>query len=184
MAELIVISGPIGAGKSTVANGLGRRFVDSGLSAAVVDLDDVVAMIRAPLELFDWSWERARRIHGQVIAAWLHSGVHAVIAHGPIHTAAEDAALVADIPGLVPRRVRVRAPYDVALERIKDDLTRGVSKDPTFLRSAHERFCELLPSIPACEWDFDTTRISATEITDTLRTALIPRSGTETDRGS
>jgi shikimate kinase len=174
VTQLIVITGPIGAGKSVVANSLADRFAAADLSAVSVDLDDVVAMLRAPLDQLESSWDCARRIHGSLTAAWFRSGVDAVIAHGPFYTAAEIAAVVADLPGSAPRRVMLRVPFDVAFERVKDDPMRGLSKDPRFLRATHDRFCELLPSMPACEWDFDTTKIPVSGIVATLADAMIP----------
>ena len=38
---LVVINGPIAAGKSTVAQALGRRLRQTGHPAAVVDLDEL-----------------------------------------------------------------------------------------------------------------------------------------------
>lgn len=46
MRVLIVLAGPIGAGKSTVADLLGRRLAEAGSTVAVVDLDDVAFMQR------------------------------------------------------------------------------------------------------------------------------------------
>jgi adenylylsulfate kinase-like enzyme len=43
-SKLLVISGPIAAGKSTVAAALATAFRDSGRTAAVVDLDRIYMM--------------------------------------------------------------------------------------------------------------------------------------------
>jgi len=50
------------------------------------------------------------------------------------------------------------ATYEVALNRVTGDSSRGLSKDPAFLRSTYERFLELLPDIEVCEWTFDSTK--------------------------
>jgi len=54
VTQLIVITGPIGAGKSVVANSLADRLAAADLPAVSVDLDDVV--LRAPLDKFESSW--------------------------------------------------------------------------------------------------------------------------------
>jgi shikimate kinase len=176
VAELIVITGPIGAGKSTVARGLADRFRTAGCSAAFPDVDDVIAMLAAPPEEFESSWRHARRVHGALIAAWLRSGVDAVIAHGPFYTADETAALLADVShGQTQRRVMLLAPFEVALARVALEPERKMSKDPAFLRWAHERFNELHDDIPACEWVFDTTLMPVDAIVTALADSLVPR---------
>jgi shikimate kinase len=173
VAKLIVITGPIGAGKSSVAQGLAKRFHSAGRSVACVDLDDVVDTLSAPLEDFETSWRNARRGHGALIGAWLRSGVDAVIAHGPFYTAEETDALLAEVPPTQERSwVMLLVPFEVAFERIKDDSDRFWSKDRDFLRRAHERFNELQREVPQCEWNFDTTHMSAGAIVSALSDAL------------
>ena len=173
LAELIVITGPIGAGKSTVAHGLTERLRQLGRAVAVVDLDDVFEMGSTWYQPSAGSWQRAQAVHGALIAAWLRSGVDAVIAHGPFYTAEDRAALLAELPtGLVQRWVMLLAPFDAALGRVADDPDRNLSRDPGFLRASHERFSELLPDIPRCDWVFDTTSRSAEDIAATLGASL------------
>jgi adenylylsulfate kinase-like enzyme len=89
MTDLVTILGPIGSGKSTLAELLAERVREAGLAVASVDVDDVLAMLSAPLEQFAESWERVRRVHGSLVGAWVRSGIDVVIAHGPIFTPAE-----------------------------------------------------------------------------------------------
>ena len=73
---------------------LAERFREAGRSAAVVDLDEIVAMLHAPLENVEQSWERAREVHGRLVGEWLSSGVDAVIVDGPFYSQSETAALM------------------------------------------------------------------------------------------
>ena len=174
MPTLVVITGPIGAGKSTVAHGLADRYKAVGLSAAVVDVDDVMEALYAPLERYDKSREQLRGVHGALTAAWIRAGVDAVIVHGPFHAAAETSTVMREVPDdVVARRVMLLVPYDVALDRVHDDSARGISKDPSFLRSTHDRFARLLPDIPPCEWVFDTTTTAVADIVSRLAHDLI-----------
>lgn len=169
MAHLVVITGPIASGKSTVADRLAEHVRATGGSAVAVDLDDVVATLRAPASDFEQSWRRARAVHGALVAAWLHAGVDVVIAHGPFAAPEEVAALVDRVPPtVIPRWALLMAPYPVALERVTGDPQRVLSRDPDFLRYTHERFRSLLPDLPACEWTFDTTAMSADDIVQVL----------------
>jgi adenylylsulfate kinase-like enzyme len=46
--KLVILTGPIAAGKNTVANALARRLTDRGGTVVVVDIDDVAAMVATP----------------------------------------------------------------------------------------------------------------------------------------
>jgi len=82
---------------------------------------------------------------------------------------------MADVPAGTPTtRVMLLAPYDVALARVDGDPLRGLSKDPAFLRSTHERFATLRPAIAPCDHTFDTSSLSAAVIADTLAADLVP----------
>jgi len=171
---LVVIIGPIGSGKSTVARLLAAHLVAAGLTVATPDVDDVVVMGDGPPDTFDAMWSRGRRVHGAVVGAWLRSGVDVVIAHGPAYTDEETAALMAEVPAGTPTtRVMLLAPYAVALARVTGDPLRGVSKDPAFLRSTHERFDALRPAIAACDHTFATEHLAADVIAATLAAELV-----------
>jgi thymidylate kinase len=177
MPELVVITGPIGSGKSTVADRLAEYLRSTGRSAVAVDLDDVVGMLRPPLDQLERAWQQARKAHGEIVAAWLRADVDVVIAHGPFYTHEETAALVDPLPQtLSPRWVMLLAPYEVALARVAGDDRRGVSRDPVFLRSTHERFQQLLPRMRPCEWTIDTTAMTPDAIVHTLASELLPGS--------
>jgi len=69
------------------------------------------------------------------------SGADVVIAHGPFCSASETSALLRQVPaGIAVRRVMLLATYEVALERVTGDSSRGLSKDPKSLRTTYERF--------------------------------------------
>ena len=61
METLIVINGPIAAGKSTVAQALGQQLRQTGHPAAVVDLDELYLMMSAKPMGDSHTWHRARR---------------------------------------------------------------------------------------------------------------------------
>ena len=172
--ELVVVTGPIGSGKSSVTKMLADRFSEAGRSVAVVDLDDIVAMLHAPLENVEQSWERARDVHGRLVGEWLSSGVDVVIVDGPFYSQSETAALMQCVPtGIAARRVMLLSTYEIALARVSGDPSRGVSKDPVILRLLYEEFARELPSIDPCEWTFDTAECSVVNVVTTVARVLL-----------
>jgi len=157
VGELVVVTGPIAAGKSTVAAAVGVRMQDAGLSAAVVDLDEIVASLRAPEAHWRRSWDQARRAHAALVGGWLRSGVDVVVADGPFHNRDEVATLLSQVPpDTVTRWCWLDVPFDVARTRTAADPTRGVSRDPAFLQRSHERVASPLAERPPATWTFDT----------------------------
>jgi len=153
----VVVTGPIAAGKSTVAAAVGLMLKDAGFSAAMVDLDEVVASLRAPEAEWRRSWDQARRAHAALIGGWLRSGVDVVLADGPFHDSDENATLLSEVPaGTVTRWCWLDVAYDVARERTLADPTRVLTRDPAFLRRAHERVAGLVAQGAKPTWTFDT----------------------------
>ena len=168
MGTLVVITGPIASGKSTVAAALGARLAEDGKSVAAVDLDDLVTSTTAPLSEFDRIWTRAREVHGSLVAAWLSTGMDAVIAHGPIVTVEDEQLLVRQCPDVTPRRAMLRTPFAVAAERVAADNSRAASQDLAFLRSTYDDFERLTPSLGPSDWDFDTSTTTVEAIVERL----------------
>jgi thymidylate kinase len=170
--QLVVVTGPIASGKSTVAAALGDRLRRAGRPVAVLDLDDVVDTIGGFVGLSPVQFEQAQLVFGRLVAAWLDQGFD-VIAHGPFLSPEEDDALLhAQGDGVVPRRVLIQATYDVALERVSDGPGRIQSRDPVFLRATYDRYEQLRPGLPAAEWVFDTTTTALPVIVEQLVEAL------------
>jgi hypothetical protein len=101
-----------------------------------------------------------------------------VLTHGPFYSRDETDALTARLP---PRtallRVLLLAPFDLALRRVADDPERGLSRDPTFLRAAYDRFFALLPAMDPSDLTFDTSAVSAEVISARIADRLLPRPG-------
>ncbi len=132
---LIVIVGPIAAGKSTLAAEVGHRLRKRGESVAVVGLDSVAEMA---LPTLDWAW--AHEVHGHLVRAWVATPVRTVVAEGP-GTAWELDQLLRCVGGDTGVLTVVLATrYEIALRRALRDPDRGLSKDPDFLRRDHDRF--------------------------------------------
>ena len=175
MRHLTLITGPIGAGKSTVADLLGRRFGASGLATAVVDLDDVVFMQRAP-QIGDIEWGRGRLAHAAIVGAWVEAGIEEVVVHGPICTAEEQTLLRSRVKAEVEFNLALlSAPLDVTIKRVMADQSRppeAGSRIVDFLTSAHARFEGVSGELAHARWRFDTTKMSPDEIAGVIGSDL------------
>lgn len=175
MRHLIAIAGPIGAGKSAVAELLADRASAAGMTASLADLDDVAFAQRANVELAEF-WERAGTAHSALVHGWFEAGVDLVIAHGPFFEACSYGSLFAAAPtDALRHHILLRASFEVALERVVSDPDRGpdaVSADPAFLRSTHERFAELVGSLPKVDLEIETSHLTPAEVADQVFTLL------------
>ena len=174
MADLVMLTGPIAAGKNTVADHLARQFTDSGCTVVVADVDDIADMVGTPGAAAAGLWFAAHEAHGALVGQWMRSTVDVVIAVGPIYSDAEQRAFTRSLPDTAAVRwVVIDAPVSVTLARAQANPNRGLSRDPTFHHAAHRRFRELLPAIPA-ELTFDSSVLSADEIAAAIAETVRP----------
>ena len=163
---LIVISGPIASGKSTVARALARDLGRSGTAVAMIDLDLVYDMLEPDHVRKDDAakWLRARRASAALADAFLLDGVEVVIVEGEFLTPDDRRAFVDALhSGEKPRFVTLRTSFDVALRRVDADPTRTFSRDRAFL-SRHYREAERpLLELASTDLVLDTTSIDADE---------------------
>ena len=155
---LVVISGQIASGKSTLAKALASELRRRGTPAAAVDLDLVYEMldpVRGP-NTNQATWKEARRLAGRIACALLAEGTRVVL-DGEFLTSADRADLLEVLPPDVQLRfVAQRVPYDTALQRARIDPTRGVSRDPEFLRDHYEATAPAVLAAPFSDLALDT----------------------------
>jgi adenylylsulfate kinase-like enzyme len=149
MPTLVTITGPIAAGKNTVASLLAQRWSDEGATVVLADVDAVAAMVAGPGAAEAGLWFAAHEVHGALVARWMLTEVDVVISVGPVYTEAEQAALFGQLPpDARPWRVLIDAPLSATWERASADERRGISRQRDFHVAAHARFRALLPGIP------------------------------------
>lgn len=175
MRHLVTIAGPIGAGKSTVAELLGRRLAATGAATSLADLDEVAFAQRAQLDLPEF-WRRAGVAHSGLVRSWFQAGAEAVIARGPIFESRSYKLLFDAAPDDARQHhVLLRVPFEIAVRRVATDPGRGpssLSQDREFLRATHERFREVEQSLPHVDIEVDTSEMSAADVADRLFTLL------------
>jgi adenylylsulfate kinase-like enzyme len=154
---LIVITGPIASGKSTLATAVAQRLQSLGTRAAVIDLDVVHESVRAGSELTgDAAWDLARRRAASDATRLLPDAV-VVIAEGSFNRPADRATFARNLgPSDEPiHYVTLQVSFDEALRRAQRDPTRGRSRDPDFLMEHFRRHSSGGPA-PAADLLIDT----------------------------
>ncbi|HEX5822896.1 MAG TPA: AAA family ATPase [Candidatus Limnocylindrales bacterium] len=160
---VIVITGPIASGKSTISRELARELERTHDRVAVIDLDVVHdGLVPGGSTSDDATWELARHAAATQANAFLAEGVAVVIAEGSFNTPGDRSAFVERLdPCVAPLVVTLRVSYEEALRRAQGDPTRGVSRDPAFL-GRHFAAHEALTAGPATDIVIDTEAMSAT----------------------
>ena len=137
---VVVITGPIASGKSTLGRAVAVELADRGRDSAVVDLDLVYEMLdpsRRP-KTDGTRWMDARRLAGK-IATGLAARREAVVVEGEFATDEQRADFCEEL--LHDWRVSfvtLTVDFDEAWQRAMADPTREGSKDKDFL-AAHYR---------------------------------------------
>lgn len=172
MPQLVNLTGPLAAGKNTVADKLAELLTASGHSVVVADIDEVAEMVRPPGAARAGLWFAAHEAHGALVGQWMRSNVDYLVTVGPFHTKEERAALTRFLPDNTSMLwVVIDAEVSVTMARALADPTRGLSRDPGFHHRAHSRFRELLPTIPA-DLTFDSVAMDADQIAAAIAEAL------------
>lgn len=142
--RLVMISGPIAAGKSTLAVELCRLLRLEGRSVALTTLDAVAEMALPTLP--DWDW--AHSIHAQLVGAWLATGIDLVVDEGTCNPSEVHQVLAQVSEDVQVFHVVLSADYRASLARAQGDPTRGISRDPAFLRADHDAYSRTLADLP------------------------------------
>lgn len=172
MTHLVVLVGPVGAGKSTVAGRLAQLVRRTGMTAADVDMDDVAFMQCGGDDLHEF-WRRAAVATAGLIRAWFDAGVDVVVTHGPFFESDGFEILrLARPPDVEVHHILLRVTAEVAITRVRNDPGRGISKDPKFVRDSNDRIQRLGHVPPVMNLELDTTRRGPDEIAAEVMGAL------------
>jgi adenylylsulfate kinase-like enzyme len=162
---LLVLTGPIACGKSTLALAVASELERRGEKAAAIDLDLIYEMVdpaRGP-KTNQAKWMQARRL-AACLANALLSEHFGVVVEGEFLTPGQRAEFT-DVLGAdaSPRFVSLRVPFDEALRRARADPTRGVSCNLAFLRDHYAATEEAVRNASASDFAVDTSTIGIGE---------------------
>jgi shikimate kinase len=163
---LLVITGPVGGGKSTVALALAERFRAAGRTTAVIDLDVVYGMARQVAGFGEENvWATARHGAAALADAFFAEGMQVVIVEGEFFTQAELSALRDPLTAPVEHRfVTLVVSLAEALRRVAGDPSRGLSRHPQFLARLHAQFTAALPFLRVASLLVDAEQRSPLEL--------------------
>jgi chloramphenicol 3-O-phosphotransferase len=167
---VLVICGPIASGKSTLARAVAQLFERQGADVTAVDLDLVYEFFeRGAPKASAPTWRRARRTAAGLTDVLLGEDVGVVVVEGDFLTAEErEEYLTALRSAVVPLFVTLKVSVDVALQRVEQDATRRISRDPEFLRRHYEQMREAIRVRPATDFVLDTSLVSVDEAARTI----------------
>jgi shikimate kinase len=146
---LVVITGPVGAGKSTTSQALARALQRHGISTAVIDLDEVYCMARQQADFNDREmWTTARRAAAVLTESFFASGLNTVIVEGGFLSVLEYSELRQHVTSEVNKLFfTVLTSASTALHRAQTDPNPGrvVSRLPEVQTNLYAEFSESLP---------------------------------------
>lgn len=173
--KLIVISGPIAAGKSTLAAAYAQALADAGTACAVIDFDLCVRMVRQPKDDQPRSaWRMARRAAAGLVGGYFADGLSCVVIEGDFWNPGAREEFERYLPdGVDIRYVNLLVRYDTALRRVIAEPSRGVSKDPSFLRSNHDSYAKRLPKLPDADARLDVGDLPVPVLVNALRASTL-----------
>lgn len=165
---LLLIAGPIAAGKSAVSRALADVLRADGHRLALVELDQIADMARPTLP----DWADAHRLFASVTSQWLDAGLDLVIAES-VSSRNELELALGGVPAGTPLlTVVLTCDADTALRRAQADPTRGVSRQEDFLRRIHADWALQLPQIPA-DLVLDTAAAPLAQSVHRIRSAVL-----------
>jgi adenylylsulfate kinase-like enzyme len=159
---VIVITGPIANGKSTVARELARELKRARVLVTVIDLDLLHDMLTTDGPTADdATWALARHAAATLADTFLEEGVTVVVAEGSFNAPDDRAAFARHLDTSVdPIYVTLRVSFEEALRRAQSDPTRGRSRDPAFLLPYFDAVDQALAALPATDVIIDPEQMS------------------------
>jgi shikimate kinase len=175
---LVVLTGPVGIGKSKTANAAARVLRGYGMTTACVDLDQIYCMIRQS-DGFDsqGTWLSARQITAALTEHFFEKIARVVIVEGGFITEAEQRELL-DALQSKPRIeiITLHAPFDTVYVQMADsDPGRVASKVPTILKQLYFEYETALPYLEKSTKLIDVERYDLEQVA--LKVAAVVQGG-------
>lgn len=161
---VVLITGPIGVGKTSVADAIADRLRAAGLPYAMVDLDWIVECYPAPP---DDPFQTALAM-SNLAALWRNfrdAGARYLVLTRVVERREELDAYRLAVPGAAITLIRLRATVGTLLERIA---RRGTDSDPTWACDRTRQLAEEMDLARLEDLLVDTDRRSVGEVADAI----------------
>lgn len=123
-------------------------------------------------------WTIARHGAAALADAFFSEGMEVVIVEGEFFAQEEFNALRNNLVTAVEHRfVTLMVSFDKALSRVSGDLSRGMSRDPQFLKRLHSQFVAALPFLRASSLLIEADQQTPRELAELIRDAASSGSG-------
>ena len=147
---LILLTGPVGGGKSTTAVSVARELRARGRRAAVIDLDTIYPMAQQDEPIYSDipTWQTTYRAAGAIASSFFESAIEDVVVEGGFFN---DEELNWFRAGLRPERsitiVALEVSWDGTRRRVEADPAedRVATRNVDILKWHHDRFTDALP---------------------------------------
>ena len=169
---LVLLTGPVGAGKSTVALAIADRFRQVGRAAAVIDLDLVYCMARQRDGFHEMDvWHTARRGAAALADMFFTCGLDIVVIEGGFFSQeACDASrehLRSVVLGML---ITLEVSYEETLRRAQADRNprRVTTRDPNSLQRLYGEFERALPFLRGSSLVVEAERRTPSELAELI----------------
>ena len=144
---LMLLTGPVGGGKSTVARAIVDRFRNLGRAVAVIDVDLVYCMVRQRDGFNEINvWHTARWGAAALADVFFARGLDIVVIEGGIFSQEARDDLRGHVSSAVLEMfITLDVSYEENLSRAQADQGRVTTRDPKTLRRLYEEFEGALP---------------------------------------
>lgn len=146
---LVVLTGPVGVGKSTSAQAAARHLRSAGLSAACLDLDQIYCMVRQRDGFDDQeTWRMARHAAAVLADHFFEQFARVVFVEGGFLAEVEQRQLMDALKSRpCVMFITLHASFDAVHTRVMADADPGrvASKIPAFLRQLYGEYEAALP---------------------------------------
>ena len=162
--QLVVLTGPIASGKTTVAMEVASEARRRGQTAAAIDIDDLVGMIADWGSVTPDDWLIAREVAAQIAETLFLHEIETVIINGPFFSEAERQHLLKGFAIEPPTLfVMLRVSLAESMRRIRENPTgRVLTLAPAFVEKIYATID--WDNLPAQDVDLDTDGLSLDEV--------------------
>lgn len=176
---LIILTGPVGGGKTTVTLALAERLREIGRPTSVIDLDLIYCMARQENGFADQNvWRTARRGAAALADVLFDSDVSVVIVEGGFFTPGELGALYDHITSSVQLRlITLDVSLMEAFRRAQTDPNpdRVVSRNRAIYQRLYAQFKDALPFLQTNSMIVNANQLSPIELARLISDSVLAK---------